>query len=320
MSVSVELLRPDLEPGRGVRQARGDPDPQSRGADAAIQNVSHVENARDHREVFPLTGRAERRHPRGHADSGPHERVHDLLGHPLAQVLLVLRGAHVGERQDGDRNGRRRAAGRRVERGKQVARTRKAVSRILLETAAYDGGDPLRQVGADPADGRRRVAQDRGRELGRGTSFERPSAARHLVEDDPEREEVRPRVERAARDLFGRHVRDGPHHGARLREPGRRGRVLAPGQARVGPFREAEVEELHAPARREPHVRRLEVAVDDSLLVRRRERLGDLPRVGADLFERQRAGGDSPREVIPLDELHHEKVARRGRGRWDFFE
>ena len=54
----------------------------------------------------------------------------------------------------------------------------------------------------------------------------RPLACRHLVEHDPKREEVRPRVDRFPFRLFGRHVRGGAEnltdsgdHGSRHRRP-----------------------------------------------------------------------------------------------------
>ena len=87
------------------------------------------------------------------------------------------------------------------------------------------------------------------------------------------------------------------------------------GRARTGSavaledFREAEVQELDAPVGRDFDVGGLEVAVDDPLLVRRLERLGDLLRVGERFFEGERAGSEVLREVFALDELHDEKVA-----------
>ena len=81
-------------------------------------------------------------------------------------------------------------------------------------------------------------------------------------------------------------------------------------------LREAEVEELHPAVGRDLDVRGLEVAVDDPLLVRRLQRLGDLPRVEKEIL-RVEEGRRAMLlvEVLALDELHDEKVARsRGRG------
>ena len=50
---------------------------------------------------------------------------------------------------------------------------------------------------------------------------------------------------------------------------------------------EAEVDHLHRAGLRHHDVGRLEVAMDDALLVRRLERLGDLPGDGKRVFERE---------------------------------
>ena len=52
----------------------------------------------------------------------------------------------------------------------------------------------------------------------------------------------------------------------------------------------------------------LEVAVDDALLVRGLERLGDLPGDGQRLVERQRAARERADEILALDELHDQRA------------
>ncbi len=54
-------------------------------------------------------------------------------------------------------------------------------------------------------------------------------------------------------------------------------------------------------------VRRLDVAVNDPVLVRRFERLGDLLRKGQGFVERNWSARDPLRQVIALDEFHHER-------------
>ena len=78
----------------------------------------------------------------------------------------------------------------------------------------------------------------------------------------------------------------------------------------VGPsqLRQAEVQHLHHAVRAHLDVRRLQVAVDDPLLVRGLERLGDLFRDRQRIFNRDRAAIDALRQVLPLDQLHHECV------------
>ena len=48
--------------------------------------------------------------------------------------------------------------------------------------------------------------------------------------------------------------------------------------------------------------------MDDAVLVRGLERLGDLARDRERLGERQRPARDARREVVALDELHHERA------------
>ena len=50
--------------------------------------------------------------------------------------------------------------------------------------------------------------------------------------------------------------------------------------------------------------------MDDAVIVRRFERFGDLPRDGQNLVERQRAARDQHRQIVALDQLHHERADR----------
>ena len=108
--------------------------------------------------------------------------------------------------------------------------------------------------------------------------------------------------------LLGRHVRGRSEHRARFRlhraAQGRRA-------VRRGLFAacEAEVEELHPAVRRDFHVRGLEVAVDDALVVRRGECLGDLAGKRKRFLEWKRTGGEALRKVLSFDELHDEDVS-----------
>ena len=71
-------------------------------------------------------------------------------------------------------------------------------------------------------------------------------------------------------------------------------------------LRQAEVEHLHGAVRRDLDVRRLQIAVDDALLVRRFERLRDLARDRECLLNRQRTPGQTLGERRAFDELEHE--------------
>ena len=84
---------------------------------------------------------------------------------------------------------------------------------------------------------------------------------------------------------------------------------------RAGRFhrlREAEVEHLHRAVGPHLDVRGLEIAVDDPLLVRRFERLGDLLRDRQRFVDRNRAARDALRQIVALDQFHHEGVHAAG--------
>ncbi len=70
---------------------------------------------------------------------------------------------------------------------------------------------------------------------------------------------------------------------------------------------QTEVEHFYLAVRLQLHVGRLQVAVDDALLVRLLEPLCDLSRDRERLFERQRPAGDAGGEVFALDVLHRQE-------------
>ena len=108
----VEPLRPELVAARDVGQLCRGPQPAAGRSHTALEDMVDGEGARDRRQVGAVLPRPERRGPGRHADPvDPHERVHDLLGHPLAEVFLVLRRAQVREWQHGDRDRRNRRRG-----------------------------------------------------------------------------------------------------------------------------------------------------------------------------------------------------------------
>ena len=76
-------------------------------------------------------------------------------------------------------------------------------------------------------------------------------------------------------------------------------------------LRQAEVEHLDLAVWRDLHVGRLQVAVDDALLVRVLEGLGDLLGDSDRLVDRNRPALQSLREVLALDQLHDQDVRLR---------
>ena len=72
----------------------------------------------------------------------------------------------------------------------------------------------------------RRFEQVRGDRGGVGSLFERPQSGQALVENAPERIDVRPGVDRLPLELLGRCVVDRPDEGPGLREPALRADLL----------------------------------------------------------------------------------------------
>ena len=72
-------------------------------------------------------------------------------------------------------------------------------------------------------------------------------------------------------------------------------------------FGKAKVQHLRGPVGSDLYVCRLQVAVDDSLFVRRLERLGDLPGEREGFIERETAVDDAIGERWALDQLHHQR-------------
>jgi len=151
----------------------------------------------------------------------------------------------------------------------------------------------------------------------RRAPLERAASGQHLVENDAERENVGPGIERIAERLLRRHVEDGSDRGAEARQRSRlRGAGL--GSALVGRFdhrRQAEVEQLRVAAGSDENVGRLEIAVDDAGSVCGFERFRNLHAEADDGAERHRAGGHHLEQGQAAQQLHHEvgTILRLGR-------
>ena len=118
----------------------------------------------------------------------------------------------------------------------------------------------------------------------------------HLVEHDPERVDVRLLGHVVAERLLGGHVVGGAEHAAGGRQ--------ALGLERA---RDAEVGDLGAPVAVDQDVLRLDVAVDELVLVRARQRPADLDGVGHRLGHRQPPiAPDAVLERLALHELEHD--------------
>ena len=161
-------------------------------------------------------------------------------------------------------------------------------------------------------DVRRVFPQDRVHRLGGRVAAERALARQHLVEDRAEREDVGARVGGLAAHLLGRHVAERAQHDARA--PCRRSAAGGSSPAsppRVRQLRQPEVEDLDAAVLRHEHVLRLQVAVDDALLVRRGQAVGDLHGEVDGLAGREPAAGQSAAQRLAFEQLPGRRRARR---------
>ncbi len=172
----------------------------------------------------------------------------------------------------------------------RVERRRPRARRQRLHAA-----EERREVGIDAGDRRRVAAQRLVEALADRPALARRLAGEELLQDEAERVDVARRRRLLALRLLGAHVVDGAgdaadgeqqlaaHHrlavDERRQRPPHFGRRLL-----LGAVRQTEVEDLRLPFRREDDVLGLQVAVDDALTVRRRDRrqqlIGDAQLVG----------------------------------------
>src|SRR5688572_4421256 len=88
----------------GVDELRCDADPPTGPPHAAFEDRADVERLPDSADVLVLVSECERRGTRNDAQAWhAGQRVEDLLGETVAEVLVFLVRAEVGERQDRDR-------------------------------------------------------------------------------------------------------------------------------------------------------------------------------------------------------------------------
>ena len=214
---------------------------------------------------------------------------------------------------DGSRPGRREAR-QRLELEGDVVRGVEALLGVLLEAVADDPLEAGRDVLVGDGELRRILLQDRRHRVRGRVAVEGALAREHLVEDRAEGEDVRARVGGLAAHLLGRHVAERAHDdaGLRARGRGREVRRLA-ALLRVRQLGEAEVEDLHAAVVGHEDVLGLQVPVDDALLVRGREAVGDLERVVDGLALREGAAREDRPQRLAFEQLQDD-VGRVRRG------
>jgi hypothetical protein len=137
-------------------------------------------------------------------------------------------------------------------------------------------------------------------------SGERKLPRCHLVDDDSQAEHVAARINVAARDLFGAHVRrrpdDAADGGNRLNGP----LAIQIALVAAGHFRHAEIEHLHDTAARQHQVGGFDISVRDALRVREIQRVrglhGDIDNLG-----RCHSTADPRQKRLSVDVLHDDE-------------
>ena len=153
----------------------------------------------------------------------------------------------------------------------------------------------------------RLLVQDAAENLHGRFACEQSLASQHFINNHAKRPDVGALVRRLALGLLGSHVRRRPENGARLRRAdGQRRRVLRIAVARrrrFHGFRQAEIQNLDDAFRGDLDVGRLQVAMDDVLLVRGFDAVDQLLDDGERIIEVQRTA-----QVLTLDILHDQIV------------
>ena len=215
--------------------------------------------------------RAERR------NQPPGEPVSTLRGAGVAGRAAVIAGA-VSEC---DESASRANARSRVDWKRGAG--------FLFQTTLDDAGQRWRNVSPASEVGQI-ILEDRRHRVDRRVAPERTPARQHFVQHDAEGEDVRAMVSRKAAHLLRGHVADGAEDRVRRRcSPSTASPVARAGRGRVGlrELGETEVEDFDALVGGDEDVFRLQVAMDDALVVRGGKPAGELHRVRESLADKK---------------------------------
>ena len=298
LHLPVVTLGPQREIGMRVDELRIDAKPRSGATQASRQYVSGVELLTDRRRRHCLVAISEDRSARENLQPLDLRKLGDnVFSDAVAQILILFDAAQVFEIEHGDRLQRRR----RFARFTRVRATPAARIDIALEA---------QQIGL--LMGRSRiVVEDVVEDDGRGVALERKRRGSHLIEDGAEGEDVGAGVGELSAGLLRRHVRNGADRRAGFREVlahrGRPFRLTCCAGSALD-LRQTEVEDLGLAAGVDEDVRRLDVTVNDSLRVRRLERVRELNADIEQASDVERAAADPLRERDPFQQFHGDEV------------
>ncbi len=176
---------------------------------------------------------------------------------------------------------------------------------LLLEAVTNDPLEPCRSRPSARGDLGWLFLEDGAHRLRGRISPEGALRREHFVQDCAETEDIGAVINGLAPHLFRGHVAHRAHHRARVRVAGhgrRIGVVSRPGGRSLP--RQAEVEDLDATVLRDEDVVRLEVPMDDPLVVGGREAAGDLQRIFDGLARGERSSGQARAERLAIEQLH----------------
>ena len=245
---------------------------------------------------------------------GQRHQSHLRLQDQLPGSLQLLVPAHQRRALGGQimRSGR----GRRLRLGDAAQNRRQFVQQVLRGTVSVPGvlrqaalHRPLQGRGrlrVDPADRLRLVPDDGRQGVHLGRPAEGPPSRGHFVQHGSEGELVGPEVARFSARLLRRHISERSQDRSRLRQRVfryRGGRHAAGRRAALG---QAEVQDLGPSLRADHDVGGLQVAVHDSLGVRRGQSIGDLHGNRQQLGNGQRSAGHRLPQGLAFDQLHHD--------------
>jgi hypothetical protein len=172
----------------------------------------------------------------------------------------------------------------------------------------------IRQHRVDLGGRLRRVAQDRGDQIGLRLTLKRSRSGRHLVEDDAEREDIRSMIDYPALDLLGRHVGHGSEDRTLLSQRHRPNLGLGAIVALVerGEFGEAEVEHLDPSVGGEHHVGGFQVPVGDAACMSSGKGVGERDGDVEELLQAHPDLGDPALQALAVDQLHGDEARAAG--------
>ena len=195
---------------------------------------------------------------------------------------------------------------RRLEGEGQVAGGLKPVVEVFLQAPVDDPARGKRNRAVDLRDILRFLFQYRADDVGRALSLIWLLPGEHLVEHDPEREDIGEMIHGVPADLLRRHVGEGSHHHPGLTvAKGRRRRLRVMGERHGFLLREPEIENLDQPFPGQKDILRFEVPVHDAPVVGRNQPPHDLS-CDLDCLPGGQIGPLHPRpQALTLQQLHH---------------